>query len=233
MNRLRGFILFSVLAVITAHAEETNVPATASVTSNAAPSGAMSNALPDTITIDGTTYEEVRWQRVTPATVTIFHKTGVAAIPLWKLPPDLQERFGYDANKASQWRDAEQRTYAGLAEQKHQEEERKRKEKEEETQPLTGKDLIAWKLARQNAERVIQHRFAPSGWAQWDFSDSPPLKKYMRINAIGDWEFLFKGHGVNYNANGDGLTREGSIVVTVTQMGNQLRVVLTDGDKAW
>ncbi|HUJ10556.1 MAG TPA: hypothetical protein VL171_11075 [Verrucomicrobiae bacterium] len=53
--------------------------------------------------IDGVQYENVRWGRVTPATVTIFHKTGVAAIPLWKLPPDLQKKFGYDPQKAAEW----------------------------------------------------------------------------------------------------------------------------------
>ena len=45
----------------------------------------------------------MRWGRVTPATVTIFHKTGVATIPLGKLPPDLQKQLGYDSQKAAEW----------------------------------------------------------------------------------------------------------------------------------
>jgi hypothetical protein len=86
------------LLASTVLAEETNAPAAAAVTSN---------ALPASITIDGTTYEDVRWERVTPTTVTIFHKTGVATIPLEKLPPALQKRFGYDQQKAADYRAVE------------------------------------------------------------------------------------------------------------------------------
>lgn len=109
MNRLRVCILFFVFAVIAARAEQTNTPAPpASATSIAAPSGVTSNALPATITINGVTYEDVRWGRLTPSTVTIFHRTGVAAISLEKLPPELQKRFGYDPQKAAAYLSAEQ-----------------------------------------------------------------------------------------------------------------------------
>jgi hypothetical protein len=91
-------------------AEETNTPTPASVTNNATPTGVASNVAPRTITIDGTTYEEVRWGRLTPSAVTIFHKSGVASIPLWKLPPDLQKQFGYDSRKAADWQKVEQQT---------------------------------------------------------------------------------------------------------------------------
>jgi hypothetical protein len=71
------------------------------------------------LTIDGVQYENVRWRRATPSTVTIFHKTGVASIPLWKLPPDLQKKFGYDPQKAAEW-DAQQRAAAEqMAQQRH------------------------------------------------------------------------------------------------------------------
>jgi hypothetical protein len=55
---------------------------------------------------------DIRQDRVTPITVTIFHKTGVATIPLWKLPPDLQKQFGYDPQKAAQWQTAQQKSAA-------------------------------------------------------------------------------------------------------------------------
>lgn len=48
------------------------------------------------LTVDGQTYQNVRWGRLTAETVTIFHSSGVATIPLWKLPEDLQKRFKYD-----------------------------------------------------------------------------------------------------------------------------------------
>jgi hypothetical protein len=50
-----------------------------------------------TVIVDGVTYEDVRWGSVTPTTVTLLHKTGIATVPLAKLPPDLQKRFGFNA----------------------------------------------------------------------------------------------------------------------------------------
>jgi DNA segregation ATPase FtsK/SpoIIIE-like protein len=59
------------------------------------------NTLPTMITVDGIIYSNVTWHTVTPATVTIYHQVGVASIPLEKLPPELQQRFGYDPQKAA------------------------------------------------------------------------------------------------------------------------------------
>ena len=59
------------------------------------------NALPTKITIGMETYEDVVWGAVTPSTVSIHHKTGIARIPLAKLPPELQQRFSYDPDKAA------------------------------------------------------------------------------------------------------------------------------------
>jgi hypothetical protein len=110
-------------------AEYINTPTTASATSNAAPSGVTSNAAPSTITIDGTTYQDVRWGRLTPSTVTIFHRTGIATMPLWKLPPDLQKQFGYDPQKAADWQKVErQHQEAALAERERLAEEKRRTE---------------------------------------------------------------------------------------------------------
>jgi hypothetical protein len=115
MNRLRVCILFFAFAVIAARAEQTNTPAPASATNNAAPSAVTSNALPDTITIGGVTYSNVTWRSVTPATVTIFHSTGIAAIPLGDLPPELQKQFGYDPQKATAWQATQQKSAAARA----------------------------------------------------------------------------------------------------------------------
>jgi hypothetical protein len=69
--------------------------------------------LPATVTVDGIIYSNVTFGTVTPTTVSIFHKTGVAGIPLEKLPPDLQEYFGYNPLKAAEYQkavaDAQQR----------------------------------------------------------------------------------------------------------------------------
>jgi hypothetical protein len=65
---------------------------------------AATNDLPNTITVDGETYQDVRWGNVTPSAVTIYHKSGVAAIPLEKLPAELQQHFGYEPQKAKEHR---------------------------------------------------------------------------------------------------------------------------------
>jgi hypothetical protein len=63
-------------------------------------------AFADDLTIDGVTYHDVRWGTVTPADVAIIHSTGVVTMPLKKLTPDLQKRFGYDPQKAKRYADA-------------------------------------------------------------------------------------------------------------------------------
>jgi hypothetical protein len=73
------------------------------------------NTLPSTIIIDGITYSNVTWRTVTPATVTIFHQTGVASIPLEKLPPELQKKFGYDPVKAAEQQKREAAANRALA----------------------------------------------------------------------------------------------------------------------
>jgi len=84
------------------------------------------NTLPAKITVDGVTYEDVRWGTATPSAVTIFHKTGIASVPLAKLPPDLQKQLGYDSAKAEAFITEERKLAAHQAER-----ERKRKELEE------------------------------------------------------------------------------------------------------
>lgn len=138
MNCLRVcLLLFAVTVVVAVRAEETNTPSTASATSNAAPSGVTSNAAPSSIKIDGTTYEEVRWGRVTLSTVTIFHKTGVATIPLEKLPPDLQKQFGYDPQKVAAFQNEQQAKLAAFQKEQQAKNDRLRFEKEH-VQELSG-----------------------------------------------------------------------------------------------
>lgn len=61
-----------------------------------------------TLTVDGVTYENVRWGTATPHSVTIYHKAGIARIPLDKLPSEHQNRFGYDPSKEAERRKQEQ-----------------------------------------------------------------------------------------------------------------------------
>jgi hypothetical protein len=51
-------------------------------------------------TTDGTVYVDVKVKLVEDDAVTILYRDGGALVPLYKLPPALQERFGYDPVKA-------------------------------------------------------------------------------------------------------------------------------------
>jgi hypothetical protein len=62
-----------------------------------------------TLTVDGVTYTGVRFGRVTPGSVVVFHSTGVATIPLDKLSAELQKQFDYDPQKAAVWRVLQQK----------------------------------------------------------------------------------------------------------------------------
>jgi hypothetical protein len=54
----------------------------------------------DWVTTDGTKYQDVRVIRVEDDAITIIYKDGGALVPLFKLPPALQEKFDYDPVKA-------------------------------------------------------------------------------------------------------------------------------------
>ncbi len=54
----------------------------------------------DWVTTDGTHYQNVKVVHVDDDAITIIYKDGGALVPLFKLPPNLQERFDYDPVKA-------------------------------------------------------------------------------------------------------------------------------------
>ena len=54
----------------------------------------------DWTTTDGTKYQNVRVVRVEDDAITIIYKDGGALVPLFKLPPSLQQKFDYDPAKA-------------------------------------------------------------------------------------------------------------------------------------
>ena len=71
------------------------------------------------LTVDGTTYSNVTFGAATPAAVKVFHSSGIASLPLAKLPPELQQRFGYDPQKAADYnRQTQARQAAVLAQEK-------------------------------------------------------------------------------------------------------------------
>ena len=81
----RIVVLIFAVAVIASHAAESNL----------------------TLTVDGITYSNVTFGTVSPSSVSIYHSTGIAKVPLTKLPSELQQQFGYDPQKATAWQKSE------------------------------------------------------------------------------------------------------------------------------
>lgn len=108
------------------------------------------NPLPTRITVDGIIYSNVIWRAFTPATASIVHRTGAATIPLEKLPPELQTRFGYDPQKAAEYTAAKR-----SAEAARQETLRKRRAEELETQKQ-----VAEAAAKRAAEAAVTNQTA-------------------------------------------------------------------------
>ena len=98
MKRFVGILCLCLFAVTACFADDTNL----------------------TLTIEGITYHIVRFVHPTPGMVTIYHSTGVATIPLAKLPSALQKQFGYDPQQAAQWQAAQKKIDAAAAETQRQ-----------------------------------------------------------------------------------------------------------------
>ncbi len=57
----------------------------------------------DTLTVAGTTYYRVKVTRISPSSITIFHSRGMTQVMLEDLSQDLQERFGFDPDRARKY----------------------------------------------------------------------------------------------------------------------------------
>ena len=64
------------------------------------------------LTIDGETYSNVTWGTATPATVTAFHSSGIATLPLEKLPLEFKKQFGYERHQAAAYSNAQAKAEA-------------------------------------------------------------------------------------------------------------------------
>ena len=59
------------------------------------------------LTVNGATYSNATFGRVTPTTVSVFHSTGIATLQLNQLPLELQQKLGYDPNRAAEYEKTE------------------------------------------------------------------------------------------------------------------------------
>lgn len=106
---------------------------------------ALQAAGAETWTVAGKTYERVRVLEVTAATVMIAHAGGMVQLDLATLPPELQQRFNYDAAQAAAWKRAAD---AGMAEtealrQREEKERKRRAELEEVRQRIAQREAEA------------------------------------------------------------------------------------------
>jgi chromosome segregation ATPase len=101
----------------------------------------------------GKEYKNVTVSRVEPDGIVVTGKSGISKVYFTELPKDVQERFGYDSQKAS---DYSAQQSAGLEQVRKQEEEASR-QKAEASQKANQQR--AEQERHQNAVRAFQSRY--------------------------------------------------------------------------
>jgi len=75
-------------------------------------------------TTDGKIYRTVTVTGVTPSALKIMHADGIATVPLAKLPPELQNKYGYDSAAADadlkKRADAQREAQRGIADERRE-----------------------------------------------------------------------------------------------------------------
>lgn len=135
-----------------------------------------------TLTVDGVTCTGVRFGRVTPGSVVVFHSTGVATIPLEKLSAELQKQFDFDPQKAAVWRVLQQK--AAEAQRKADAEAAEASRKAAATQPAPQPQTAA--------PQVAQRPFSPPA--------SPPITACPDLRQSGAFGFPQKQAIVLYES---------------------------------
>jgi hypothetical protein len=101
----------------------------------------------------GKEYKNVTVSRVEPDGIVVTGKSGISKVYFTELPKDVQERFGYDSQKASDYSAQQSR---GLEQVRKQEEEASR-QKAEASQK--AKQQRAEQEREQTALRALQSRY--------------------------------------------------------------------------
>ena len=104
-------------------------------------------------TVTGTEYKNVTVSRVEPDGIVLTNKAGISKVYFTELPKDVQERFGYDPQRAADY-SAQQN--AGLDQIRKQQAEALR-QKAEATQKAN--QYRTQQQSRQNEVRALQARY--------------------------------------------------------------------------
>ncbi len=113
-----------------------------------------SAAFPDDFkTVNGKEYKDATVTRVEPDGIVIKTKSGISKLPFAELPKDVQERFHYDQQKASEFSAEQAANYTAY--QKQQEE----AQREREDVSAKQKTLLAEQEAAKNRTQALQARY--------------------------------------------------------------------------
>jgi hypothetical protein len=104
-------------------------------------------------TLAGKEYKDVTVSRVEPDGIVLTGKAGISKVYFTELPKDVQERFGYDPQKATDY-SAQQN--AGLEQVRKQQEEASRQKAEASQKENQTR---AQQASRQNDIRTLQSRY--------------------------------------------------------------------------
>ena len=104
-------------------------------------------------TLTGKEYKDVTVSRVKPDGIVLTGKTGISKVYFTELPKEVQERFGYDHQKA---KDYSGQQSAGFEQVRKQQEESSRQKAE--ASQKTDQDR-AEQATRQNNVRMLQARY--------------------------------------------------------------------------
>ena len=87
----------------------------------AAPAPIVTGATFDSLTVGKTTYTQVRVRTISAQTAMIQHAGGIVSLRLADLPPDLQQRFGYNPHAAAAEAEKQKAAEAAARERRLQE----------------------------------------------------------------------------------------------------------------
>lgn len=204
---------------------------------NTAPASAPEPS--DIITTNGITYKKARVLRVYSDGLRIRHSAGIARVPFSYLPEAVQRQYGYDPVKVE-------------AARRQQEEAQAAKRKADQA-PLQGRDLVAWKFAREAAEEkcaemsqpvrvhvphgaatagsaaayamIANSQYAAAAPSYSVAATAEPLHRDMTKSKTGDWLFSIPVDASYYST--EKMTRvpkREQMVVKVTDYETEIRV---------
>ena len=116
--------------------------------------GLTSIAFADDIkTLTGKEYKDVTVSRVEPDGIVLTSKVGISKVYFTELPKDVQERFGYDSQKAGDYSAQQSAGFDQVRKQQEEASRQKAQASQKENQSRTEQ------ASRQNQLRALQSRF--------------------------------------------------------------------------